>query len=254
MISKACDLQGRCAVVTGAGKGIGRAVCLALAEAGADVLAFSRTAEDLSALGQEIEALGRRFVGVVGDVASASDVGAMAARVSTELGGADILVNNAGVVYAEPALDTTPEHWSETLAVNLTGAFLCAQALAPHMLERRWGRIVNISAQSGVVGAPEHAAYCASKGGLNALTRVLAVEWGPFGVTVNAIAPTVILTPMGQKVWGDPAKGDPMRARIPIGRFGEPHEVAAAVVYLASEAASLVNGHIMMLDGGFTAQ
>jgi NAD(P)-dependent dehydrogenase (short-subunit alcohol dehydrogenase family) len=250
----AFDLTGRRAVVTGAGKGIGRAVCLALAEAGAAIVAFSRSPEDLAALAADVAALGRRCVTVAGDVSSQSDVREMADQTRDALGGADILVNNAGVVFAEPALETTQEHWSATLAVNLTGAFLCAQALAPAMLAQRWGRIINISAQSGVVGTPDHAAYCASKGGLNALTRVLALEWGPGGVTVNAIAPTVILTPMGEKVWGDPAKGDPMRARIPLGRFGEPHEVASAAVYLASEAGALVNGHIMMLDGGFTAQ
>ncbi len=244
---------GRCAVVTGAGKGIGRAACLALAEAGADVVAFSRSPEDLPELERDVTARGRRCVTVAGDVANPEDVRALAAAAQT-LGGADILVNNAGIVYAEPALDTSLEHWSATLAVNLTGAFLCAQALAPHMLEQRWGRIINISAQSGVVGTADHAAYCASKGGLNALTRVLAVEWGPRGVTANAIAPTVILTPMGQKVWGEPAKGDPMRAKIPLGRFGQPEEVAAAVVYLASAAGALVNGHVLMLDGGFTAQ
>jgi NAD(P)-dependent dehydrogenase (short-subunit alcohol dehydrogenase family) len=250
----AFDLTGRRAVVTGAGKGIGRAVCLALAEAGASIVAFSRSPEDLAALATDVAALGRRCVTVAGDVSSHSDVRELAEQTRAALGGADILVNNAGVVFAEPALETTQEHWSVTLAVNLTGAFLCAQALAPAMLAQRWGRIINISAQSGVVGTADHAAYCASKGGLNALTRVLALEWGPSGVTVNAIAPTVILTPMGEKVWGDPAKGDPMRARIPLGRFGRPHEVASAVVYLASEAGALVNGHIMMLDGGFTAQ
>lgn len=247
-------LEGRRAVVTGAGKGIGRSICLALAAAGADVLAFSRSEEDLTTLAAEITAQGRRCVTVCGDVSQPCDVAIMAREADESLGGADVLVNNAGVVYAEPALDTTPQHWAATLAVNLTGAFLCAQALAPRMLAQGWGRVINISAQSGVVGTPDHAAYCASKGGLNALTRVLAIEWGPRGVTVNAVAPTVILTPMGEQVWGEPAKGGPMRAKIPLGRFGQPHEVASAVVYLASEAGALVNGHVLMLDGGFTAQ
>jgi 2-deoxy-D-gluconate 3-dehydrogenase len=248
------NVAGRRAVVTGAGKGIGRAICLALADAGADILAVSRTENDLATLADEVIPRGKRCVTVTGDVANPSDVRTMAEQATRVLGGADILVNNAGIVFAEPALETTLEHWTQTLAVNLTGAFLCAQALAPHMLAQGWGRIVNVSAQSGVVGTPEHAAYCASKGGLNSLTRVLAIEWGPRGVTVNAIAPTVILTPMGEKVWGEPARGEPMRARIPLGRFGQPHEVAAAVVYLASEAGGLVNGHVLMLDGGFTAQ
>ena len=225
-----------------------------LAEAGADILAFSRTTDDLRVLAEEIHQRGRRCVTVTGDVSNPADVQALAVAAAEQLGGADILVNNAGVVYAEPALSTTLDHWAATLATNLTGSFLCAQALAPQMIAQGWGRIINITAQSGVVGFSDHAAYCASKGGVNSLTRVLAIEWGPYGVTTNAIAPTVVLTPMGQKVWGDPARGDPMRAKIPLGRFGHGCEVAAAVVYLASDAGALVNGHIMMLDGGFTAQ
>jgi NAD(P)-dependent dehydrogenase (short-subunit alcohol dehydrogenase family) len=248
------SLAGRRAVVTGAGKGIGRAICLAMAEAGADIAAFSRAERDLVSLEPEIAALGRRFTAVAGDVTDGSAIRHLVDRVEEEFGGADIVVNNAGVVYPEPALATSAAHWHDTLAVNLTGPFQCAQAFAPAMLARGWGRIINISSDSGVVGAPDHAAYCASKGGLNALTKVLAIEWGPGGVTVNAIAPTIVMTPMGEQVWGDPAKSDPVRAQIPTRRFGRPREIAAAVVYLASAAGAMINGHILLLDGGFTAQ
>lgn len=248
------DLSGRHAVVTGAGKGIGRAVCLALAEAGADILAFSRTETDLRDLAGEVEAIGRRCVLLAGDVANPADVRRLAEAADRDLGGADILVNNAGIALIAPALELSLEQWSATLATNLTGAFLCAQALAPKMIARRWGRVINITSQSGVVGMPEHAAYCASKGGLDALTKVLAIEWGPHGIKVNSVAPTVILTPMGEQVWGEPARGDPMRAKIPLRRFGKPREVATAVLFLASEAGALVSGHVLMVDGGYTAQ
>jgi NAD(P)-dependent dehydrogenase (short-subunit alcohol dehydrogenase family) len=240
-------------VVTGAGRGLGYDIALALADYGADVVGFARTAAELDTLGLEIEARGRRFVGVPGSVAERADVAALAARALEADGGADILINNAGISIVEPALEVTAEHWSAQLAVNLEGAFVCAQAFAPAMIARGWGRIINITSISGVVGMLDHAVYVATKGALNALTKSLAMEWGPAGVTVNAIAPTVVLTAMGERVWGAPEKGDPMKAKIPIGRFGRPREVAAACVYLASDAAGLCNGHILVLDGGFTA-
>ncbi len=247
------SLDGRRAVVTGAGRGLGRAISLALARYGADVVGFSRTPDELASLESEIVALGRRFVAVPGAVDAPADVARLRERVEAELGGTDILINNAGISHVEPALDVTAARWSQQFAVNLDGAFACAQAFAPGMLERGWGRVVNISSISGVVGMPDHAAYVATKGALNALTRSLALEWGPGGVTVNAIAPTVVLTDLGERVWGPPEKGDPMKAKIPIGRFGKPEEVALACVYLASEAAGLCNGHVLVLDGGYTA-
>ncbi len=247
------SLIGKRAVVTGAGRGLGYDIALALADYGADVVGFARTAAELDTLGLEIEARGRRFVGVPGSVAERADVAALAARALEADGGADILINNAGISIVEPALEVTAEHWSAQLAVNLEGAFVCAQAFAPAMIARGWGRIINITSISGVVGMLDHAVYVATKGALNALTKSLAMEWGPAGVTVNAIAPTVVLTAMGERVWGAPEKGDPMKAKIPIGRFGRPREVAAACVYLASDAAGLCNGHILVLDGGFTA-
>lgn len=247
------SLAGKRAVVTGASRGLGYEIALALADYGADVVGFARTTSELVALDSEIRGRGRRFLGVTGGVDDRAALAHLAERVDAEFGGADILINNAGISAVEPALDVTPEHWDSQIAVNLTGAFFCAQAFARGMIARGYGRIINISSMSGVVGMLDHAAYVATKGGLNALTQSLALEWGPHGITVNAIAPTVVLTPMGERVWGPPEKGDPMKAKIPIGRFGKPREVAAACVYLASDVAGLVNGHVLVLDGGYTA-
>jgi NAD(P)-dependent dehydrogenase (short-subunit alcohol dehydrogenase family) len=244
-------VRGRRAMVTGAGAGIGREVALQAARAGADIIAFS-LAGDLESLGSEISALGRRYVHAVGDVTDPAAIAAIVAAAERELGGIDILVNSAGIAIIEPALETTLTSWRKTLDVNLTGSFLCAQAVAPGMIERRFGRIINISSQAGIIALHGHVAYMASKAAINGITQVLALEWGPYGVTTNAVAPTVVNTELGKAVWSDPAKGDPMRAMIPTGRFAEPAEIAAAVLYLASDAAAMVNGHVLRVDGGAT--
>jgi NAD(P)-dependent dehydrogenase (short-subunit alcohol dehydrogenase family) len=158
------------------------------------------------------------------------------ARAAEAFGEVDILVNNAGVARTGPAEDVTEADWDFVLDTNLKGAFFVAQAIGKRMLARGRGRIVNVSSQAGLVGLRDHAAYCASKAGLGLLTKVLAVEWGPRGVTVNAVAPTVILTPMGEQVWGDPAVGALMLAKIPLGRFGRPVEVAGVVAFLPGRA------------------
>jgi len=246
-------LTGKRAVVTGASRGLGYDIAIALADYGADVIGFARTAHELAALETEITARGRRFLAVTGSVDDQAAVDALVQRADAEFGGVDILVNNAGISFVEPATEVTREHWEAQFAVNLSGAFFCAQAAARGMIARGYGRIINISSIAGIVGMLDHAPYVATKGGLNALTQSLATEWGPRGITVNAIAPTVVLTAMGERVWGPPEKGGPMKAKIPIGRFGKPREVAAAVVFLASDAAGLVNGHVLVLDGGYTA-
>jgi NAD(P)-dependent dehydrogenase (short-subunit alcohol dehydrogenase family) len=249
----AIDLTGKVAVVTGAGKGIGRAICLELAQAGADVFGVSRTEADLDSLGDEVRALGVRFGACVADLSSAA-AAEHAAQQAAAFGDVDILVNNAGVARTAPAEDVTEADWDAVMDTNLKGAFFVAQALGRGMLARGHGRIVNVSSQAGVVGLRDHAAYCASKAGLGLITKVLAIEWGPRGVSVNAVAPTVILTPMGELVWGDPAVGGPMLAKIPLGRFGRPVEVASVVAFLASDLAAMINGETVLIDGGYTAQ
>ncbi|MFN8526742.1 MAG: glucose 1-dehydrogenase [Chloroflexota bacterium] len=248
------NLTGRAAIVTGAGKGIGRAISQELAHAGASVFGVSRTEVDLQTLGQEIRSAGGTFTHHVADLTGPAAAERMAAAAQGAYGQIHILINNAGIARNAPAEDVTEEDWDATLNTNLKGAFFCAQAVGRRMLHHGYGRIVNVSSQAGLVALRDHAAYCASKGGLELITRVLAVEWGGRGITVNGVAPTVILTPLGERVWGDPARGGPMLAKIPVGRFGQPIDVASVVTFLASDLASLINGETIAIDGGYTAQ
>jgi 2-deoxy-D-gluconate 3-dehydrogenase len=246
-------LAGKRALVTGASKGIGLEICKVLADAGADVVAVARDRDGLAEARQAVEAQGRRCLVVEADMATVEGPRTAAGQALDAWGGIDILVNNAGITFVEPILETTVEHWDLIQAVNLRAPFLLAQALAPGMIDRRMGKIVNVSSQTSGIVIPDHAAYAASKNGLNALTKCMTIEWAPFNVQSNAICPTVIMTPMGEKVWGDPAKGDPMKAKIPLGRFGKPIEVADLVLFLASSASDMITGETIYLDGGYTA-
>jgi len=246
------DLTGQVALVTGAGRGIGRDLARALAACGAHVLAGVR---DPGATDVAWTAPDGGFVGPlrldVTDVAGTRE--AVDAAVAT-YGRIDILVNNAGLGANHDALDVSEADWDEMMAVNLKGVFFASQAVGRHMVERGYGRIVNISSQAGLVGIRRHAVYSASKGGVNLLTKVLALEWAPHGVTVNAIAPTWIYTPGTAERLDDPAFLAQVLARIPVGRVGTSADVAAAVVFLSSRASGLVTGAILPVDGGWTAQ
>jgi NAD(P)-dependent dehydrogenase (short-subunit alcohol dehydrogenase family) len=248
------DLSGSRALVTGATKGIGREVALRLARAGCDVGITGRNEGELVSLRTEIEALGRICWSRGANLASRRDTLAMAEHFATAMPVVDILVNNAGISFPENLVDLDPDHWDTTLAVNLTAPALISSVIARGMIERGSGAIVNVSSQSGQVALTEHAAYCASKFGLNGLTKVRALELGPHGIRVNAVAPTITLTPMGQQVWGDPEKSRPMLERIPLGKFAYPPDVADAVLFLACDAASMIHGEVLVIDGGFTAQ
>ena len=248
------DLSGRNAVVTGAGQGIGRAICLALAQAGANIFAVDRIASNLEALAGEIRGLGVRYGSSAIELRGQAEAASMIARAVEALGRVDILVNNAGVSFLAPAEEVTEKEWDATFDTNVRAAFFCAQAAGKEMLKHGSGRIINITSQAGIVALRDHAAYCASKAALGMVTKLLAVEWGPRGVTVNAVAPTVILTPMGERGWSAPEKAKPMLEKIPLGRFGRPEEVADVVAFMSSDSASLMNGAIVCLDGGYTAQ
>ncbi len=167
--------------------------------------------------------------------------------------GSNILVNNAGVALLSPALDVTPQEWDTSLDVNLRSAFFLAQAVGRQMVAQGYGRIVNLASQASVVAIERHAAYCASKAGLVGLTKVLALEWGPHGVTVNAVSPTVVETELGKKAWAGEV-GVAMKRKIPVGRFGQPEEIARTVAFLSSEGAGLINGENLVIDGGYTIQ
>ena len=246
------DLTGQVALVTGAGRGIGRDLARALAACGAHVLAGVR---DPGATDVAWTAPDGGFVGPlrldVTDVAGTRE--AVDAAVAT-YGRIDILVNNAGLGANHDALDVSEADWDAMMAVNLKGVFFASQAVGRHMVERGYGRIVNISSQAGLVGIRRHAVYSASKGGVNLLTKVLALEWAPHGVTVNAIAPTWIYTPGTAERLDDPTFLGEVLARIPIGRVGTSADVAAAVVFLSSRASGLITGAVLPVDGGWTAQ
>ena len=243
-------LDGRVAVVTGGSQGIGRAVSLALAEAGASVAVTNvrEKSADVDALCAEITAGGGTAKGYELDVTDTGGIPAVMDSIAADLGGLDILVNNAGVRSEKPSLELTEAEWDSVLGVNLKGTFFCAQAAARHMLERGHGRIVNVASQLAVAAQPKRAAYIASKGGIVALTKVLALEWIAKGITVNAIGPGPTETPMTMR-----ADAPPVSARSPLGRRLKPEEVAGAVVFLASPAGAAVNGHLLLVDGGWTA-
>jgi NAD(P)-dependent dehydrogenase (short-subunit alcohol dehydrogenase family) len=247
------SLEGRTALITGATKGIGSKACEVLADAGADIAAVGRDAAGLKEVTAAVEAKGRRCVAISADMASADGPMKAAELALKAFGAIDILVNNAGIALIEPLLEAKLADWDETMAVNLRAPWLLAKALAPAMIEQKRGKIINISSQAGVVGLEGHGAYAASKGGLNMLTKVMCVEWAKHNIQINSVCPTVILTPMGEKVWGQPSKGDPMKAKIPAARFGRPVEVADMILYLASSASNLVNGQDILIDGGYTA-
>ena len=248
------SLEGRRALVTGASKGIGFETCRVLADAGADIAAVGRDAAGRAAVKSEVEALGRRCVAIAADLATVEGPRAAARQALDAFGTIDILVNNAGVTTLKSIIDTPVEDWEWVNNVNLRAPYLLAQALVPRMIEQRMGKVINISSQSGVAALDDHAAYSASKAGLNMLTKAMTVEWAKHNVQSNSICPTVILTPMGEMVWGDPAKGDPMKAKIPAGRFGRTTEVADLILFLASSASDMITGQTILLDGGFTAQ
>ncbi len=249
------SLDGRIALVTGAARGLGRSIALALAHAGADVALGLRTPATADDLVGEIEDLGRRAVAVEMDVTRLDQLEPAVETVVERFGRLDILVNNAGLGPPNPALDVTEADFDLTMDVNLKGLFFASQAAGRVMVRQGYGRIVNLSSQAGFVALPTESIYCASKAAVAHLTKCLAVEWGEHGVTVNAVAPTFIRTEGTEKWLRDPAFEAEVKERIAaLHRIGEPMDVAGAVVFLASPAASLITGTTLMVDGGWTAR
>jgi len=247
-------LDGRVAVVTGASSGLGRHIALSLAELGADIALVARRAEALEVVADEVSAMGRTAMPIPADVTRIGLCGALVQRVVAELGQVDILVNNAGTNIQQDAFDVTEDAWDTVLGLNLKAAFFFAQAAAQQMrAQGTGGRIINIASQMAEVGFYKRAAYCASKGALVQLTKVLAIEWAQYGIRVNAVGPTFIDSPMARQMFEDESIRDEVTRRLPIGRLGRMAEVSAAVAYLASDGADLVTGHHLLVDGGWTA-
>jgi len=247
------NLDGKSAVVIGGTSGIGRAIALGFANAGADVAATSRRSEEVENAAREIEKIGRRTLRVTSDVTDRGSLERLLDASVKAFGKVDVLLNAAGRTKRSPTLDLPESEWNSILETNLTGALRASQVFGRHMLERQYGRIIHIASLSTFVSLYEVAAYSASKAGIGALTKSLAIEWGRQGVTVNAIAPGVIKTPLNEKLIDGTPRGNELLLRTPLKRFGTTDELAGAAVFLASDAAAFVNGEIICVDGGFLA-
>jgi 2-deoxy-D-gluconate 3-dehydrogenase len=246
-------LDERVALVTGASRGLGRAMALALAEAGADVALVARSADGLKETADAVSARGRRALALPADVTVAAEVDAAVKSALDAFGSVDVLVNNSGVAAVKPFVETTPAEWHRILETNLTGAFNCCRAVGPGMIARRRGKVVNVASVLGARGLSGYAAYSASKGGLLALTRALAVEWARHNIQVNAIAPGWFVTSMNEAAFQDPRTSERLLRNVPARRTGRTEELGPLVVYLASAASDYVTGEVVFIDGGLGA-
>jgi NAD(P)-dependent dehydrogenase (short-subunit alcohol dehydrogenase family) len=243
-------LVNQVAIVTGGGRGIGKAIAITFAKNGADVVIAARTKSEIEQVGDEIRNFGREALAIPTDIANKNDIKNMVSQTIKRFGKIDVLVNNAGVFWPESAIDMTEEHWDRLLAVNLKAVFLCSQEVARHMIKQKKGRIINISSVDGIYCLPNQAHYAASKAGVNQLTRSLAVDFAPYGIVVNGIAPSWVLTEMTEEAWNK--EKDYWLKRIPAGRIGQPEDIAYVALFLASEGSQFIVGQTIIVDGGIT--
>lgn len=252
MISELFDLSGQVALVTGASKGLGRAMAIALAKAGGTLALYGRDTAGLTEVKETIEGLGHVAQYWVADILKKEEVDSAVKDTIKALGGVDILVNNAGVNVRKPVLDLTPEEWDFVIDTNLKGYLLMTQAVVPHMLVKRKGKIINMASILGVVALPSQVAYASSKGGIIQMTKVMALEWAKQNIQVNAIGPTYFETPLVAALRNDPERYNFIIERTPMGRWGQPDELAGVVIFLASRASDFVTGQTIFVDGGWT--
>jgi len=248
------NLEAKVALVTGGSKGIGFGMAKGLAYYGADVVIVSRHLDEGERAAEGIRQYGHRVIAIEADVTKKRDVQSMVDKVAGEFGRIDILVNNAGMNIRKPVVEYGEEEWDRVINTNLKGIFLVAQAVGKIMLQQRKGKIINISSIFGSVAMPNQIAYASSKGGINQLTKVLALEWAPMNIQVNALAPTYIRTPMTSGLLSDPERFNQILASTPMGRIGELADIIGPVVFLASDASDYVTGQVLHVDGGWVAQ
>lgn len=247
------DLTGKVAVVTGGAGGIGRALALGIAECGADVIIASRQLGHLERVAEEIRAKGRKALAVTVDVTQEQSVVDMVTHILEEFPRIDILVNAAGIAIRKPADSFPIDEWQKVMDINARGTFLCCQAVGRVMIKQHSGKIINVSSVRGRYGLPaDYAAYCASKGAVDTLTRTLACEWAKYNVLVNAVAPTIVETDLTRPALADPEYAKRMKSRIPIGRWAMPEDIVGPTVFFASKASDFVTGQILYIDGGVT--
>ncbi len=248
------NLTGKTALVVGGSRGIGRAISLKLAEAGADVAVAARTSQGIDHIKKEVGALGASFFGISCDIRETSQISKMVDDVNAWKGRIDLMVNSAGVNIPTPVLEINEDIWDKTIDINLKGAFFCCQAVANKMVSQKAGKIINITSQLAFVAYEGRSVYCASKSGLAHMSKVFALELAPYNIQVNCIAPTFTRTPMTEAVFNDPEAYQKVVSRIPLGRAGEPEDYTGAVLYLASDNANLVTGTTLLIDGGWTIE
>jgi len=248
-------LPGKVAIVTGARRGIGKAIAVALAEAGADIAVCDRVIEDgeLNAVAEEVKRLGRRSLALQADITQKADVDGLVQRVVDEFGVIDILVNNAAMNIRVPLLELREDGWDRVINTDLKGYFLCSQAVGRRMVEQKRGNIINIASTAAIKAAPEMGAYCIAKAGVVMLTRVLAVELAQYNIRVNAVAPYMVKTKFSQPLWNDPETLKQLESEIPLGRLAETGDIIGSVLFLASDASSYITGHTIIADGGLNA-
>jgi NAD(P)-dependent dehydrogenase (short-subunit alcohol dehydrogenase family) len=246
-------VEGKIALVTGAARGIGRACALALAEAGADIALGLRDKNTGNSLAKEIEAMGRKALPLQLDVSKMNEIKPAIEKIKDHFGRIDILVNNAGIAPENLIENVTEKDFDHTLAVNLKGAFFVSQAAGELMIQQKFGRIINLSSQAGFIALPTESVYCMTKAGIAHLTKCFAVEWAKYNINVNAIAPTFIYTPGTEEYLANEENKKHVLSKIVLGKIGEPKDVANAVLFLVSPAASLITGTTLMIDGGWTA-